>query len=203
MENEEYKPMATHPLREDGAFEEPLSSISDGSYRTVPRDGNCLYHAVAILLYPSLAENPQKLKRLESLFKAADVSSVVYETYLESIEECFSEGVNCSTEAGLLFVGMLRLAVSSYIKTNKAEYSAFFLEEEDIETYLRLHVDPMGERAGEIEIQTICKIFEVSLEVIQILSTGCTRLVYGGSGVKHYLLHTPDHFEPYYPPDKN
>lgn len=179
-----------------------LALLTGGEYVPAPRDGNCLYFTIAFLVYSDFISRPALLAELVGMFDQASISSVVYEPYLESIQECLEinkTGYEMDEADWMLFIGLFRLAVSSYLKINKKEYQEFITE--DIETYVKHNVDPMGRRAGELEITVLCKVLGIRIEVIQVQNDCCTMIEYGEYGNKYAILHTPDHFEPLYRPE--
>lgn len=174
-----------------------IASLPFSHYINIPRDGNCLYSSFAMSMHPSICANGMGNK--SNLFIKAGVSEAVYESYEESLEE-FLEQKPTSVESLRreeldLFVGYLRLVVSSHLKVHSEEYNGYI--EQGIEEYTRKNVDRMGERAGDLEIAVLSKEFECKITVYTPDSTGYKKIEYGSSFESFSnIMHTPDHFEP-------
>ncbi|KAI4291639.1 ubiquitin thioesterase protein OTUB2 [Pancytospora philotis] len=193
-------PIGEHPLYTDPAYAESMQELDGHFFVKVPRDGNCFYTSYARLVYPLVGGRAARdaFMGKKALFDAAGASPAVYETYMEHIEELLdSKGAAELLEDDLMaIVGYLRLAVASYIETD-ASFFGEFLPETDPAAYVQECVNPMGQRAGEVEMAAISRVFDFRLTVVTVQKEGCSRYSYG-QGPDISILHTPDHFEPLY-----
>lgn len=203
-ENGALKQLKTHPLNDDPLFSKSIKKLPYKSYREVDRDGNCLYSAFVMLIYPFLrdAEKLEEFLGLGPLLEEAKVDPVVYESYIESIRDIFAvnDGVRgvedlCSDDWNV-FIGYIRMAVSSHVLTNADKYSEF-LPDCTVESYVRTQIDPMGERAGEMEIIAVSRLFKYKISIVYLVHDSYKTTSYG-EGDLMTILHTPDHFEPMY-----
>lgn len=195
------RPLSEHPLMADPSFSPAISAIPYARYSAVPRDGNCLYSSVARLLFPHLRDAPFRARFLGLVpqFEEAGVSYVVHETYTESLAEILSADrriESISDDEWNLFVGYLRIAVSSHLLLHEEEYSGF-LPDCALRGYVRSQVDPMGGRAGQVEIIALARIFGLEISVVYLGDSSYNTMTYG-EGPSINILFTPDHFEPIY-----
>lgn len=195
-------PLSEHILYNDAQYGAALHTLRSRSFRKVERDGNCLYLSFAMLVYPFLSAPAARESFLGTtpLFEEAGASAVAYETFIEIISDFLDAGKHIdavSDEEWIQIIGYLRMAASAYLLMHKEDYESF-LSETTIEHYTKQHVDPMGERAGEIEIIALSSLFRYEVHIVQTGTDGrCTTISYG-KGDQIMILHTPDHFEPLY-----
>lgn len=202
MDTRRQRPISEHPLSSDGKYSGAMHGLGYDFYREINHDGNCLYSSFACLVYPFLAvpERRQAFLGLTPLFEGAGASPVAYETYIELLGDLGTGQPmeDLSEDEWNLFIGYLRMAVASHLRVHAEEYAGF-IPGSNIEAYAAMHVDPMGERAGEVEIIALSRIFDYRIEVVSVREDGCAKMSYGREADGAVtILHTPDHFEPLY-----
>ncbi|KAI5168684.1 hypothetical protein PAEPH01_0330 [Pancytospora epiphaga] len=195
------KRVTDHPLYRDPQFSSAFEKIKHKFYVDVPRDGNCFYRSFAELQEKILNSREERhifLNHTE-MFEKANISPVVYETYTESIAEMPYLRVpeDITGDEWDLIVGYLRLTAGAYVKTHPEEFSDFV---GDVERYTASNIDPMGQRAGEVEVIAICRAFSCQIQMVSILNNEYKSVKYS-QGPTYTILHTPDHFEPLYEND--
>lgn len=200
MSSKKKRALSEHPLSKDIEYSNTISTLQYDFYREIPHDGNCFYWSYAYLTYPFLAdrEKKQKFLGLTALFEQADASPVAYETYIESLNDLSTDRPleDLSDDEWNLFIGYLRMAVASYLRIHAGEYAGF-IPGGDVNAYATAHVDPMGERAGQIEIIALSKVFDYRIDMVSVQKNSYSTVAYG-YGDTIAILHTPDHFEPLY-----
>lgn len=201
MSNSLLKPISSHPLNKDPIFSKTMSMLPCKYYIDVNRDGNCLYSCMARFIFLNLDNETDRSRffDLTPSFEKAGISYVVYESYIESINDLISSKrpiETLSDDEWNLFVGYLRLAVAAHLLNNDEEYKQFF-PNCDVQNYVRSCVDPMGGRAEQIEIIAISRIFNYEITVFYLNPDGYNPMVFG-KGRSVNILYSPDHFEPVY-----
>lgn len=191
--------IASHPLASDPKIGRSLERLPFKNYRECKRDGNCFYYCIALLIFPLLREPEFRAKFFSFVdsFEQAGFSSVVYESYMESIEDIVaSKSIEDLSQDDMnLFVGYLRLIVSTHLRTNEKEYQEFLGCE--VGAYARRKIEAMGQRAGYIEIVALSRSLPLKMSIYDV-NSGEINEVRLGEGYPVSILHTPDHFEPIY-----
>lgn len=188
-----------HPLYKDCRYEKAFLSIKDLKFKECKRDGNCLYRAISILIFPYLKDNEFKGKFLSFKGKCenAGFNDSVVEWYIESIEELQSKTLHDLQEDDyLLIIAYLRMICSAEAQ-NRAELYQGFIEQ-DIKEYCQISINPMNERAGDLEISILANALQIEIKILSIMEEVLQEVTYGQGNIQIKILHTPDHFEPLY-----
>lgn len=195
-------PISKHPLQNDRIYFESMKELQEHFYRECERDGNCLYSAISLQIFP-LLKTDQFKERFFSFtksFNQLNISKVVYETYIENIEEMIeTQQIEDLSEENILnLTGYLRLICSSYAILHSSRYDAFIEQScGSIKEYCTKFIDPMYQRGGDLEIAVLSNALELKIVIVSVLENGCMRVSFG-EGKEIKILHTPDHFEPLY-----
>lgn len=191
--------VAGHPLAGDPKIGKSLRRLPFKNYRKCKRDGNCLYYCITLLIFPLFKKAEFKTRFLSFVdsFQRTGFSSVVYESYMESIEDIVAnKSIEDLVQDDLnVFVGYLKLTVSAHLRINEEEYRDFLGC--NVETYARKKVEAMGQRAGHIEIMALSRSLCLEISVYDVSSGEINEMKFG-EGHPINILHTPDHFEPIY-----
>jgi len=189
--------LSSHPLAADSKFASAMQALAETSYREVNRDGNCLYASIALHIFPLLSNLDFKsgFFGFTEAFKTVGVSSVVYECYISAIEDLL-DAVTIDTmefEDITVLIAYLRLICSTHAILNSERYQSFV--ERDLKRYCAECIDPMEQRAGELELAVLSDALKLRIRVISV-ADGVNSTFGEGEEIK--ILHTPDHFEPIY-----
>lgn len=188
-----------HALANDPKIGRILKCIPFKRYRKCNRDGNCLYTSIALQIFPLLQERDFRtiFFSFVDCFEHAGFSNVVYESFMESISDVAStKSIDDLTQDDLnSFVGYLRLIVSAHLRANEEDYHEFLGC--PVKTYARRSVEPMGQRAGHVEIVALSRSLPLEITIYDVNSGKINEMKFG-EGHPVSILHTPDHFEPVY-----
>ena len=195
----ELQPIESHPLYKDKKFEKALISLKNMKFRECKRDGNCLYRTIAILVFPFLKNFNFRERFLSFKEKSmrAGYGETVIDWYIESIEEIKSKNLEeLSEDNFLLLIAYIRMICSSEAQDNKEKYQSYILE--DLKEYCNKNIDPMEQRAGDIELSILANAFKMRIKLFVVLNENLQIEEYGEGEVEIKIQHTPDHFEPLY-----
>lgn len=192
-------PISEHPLQTDQKYSESMKKVEESFYRECEKDGNCLYNAISLQIFPMLKvdEFKRHFFSFSKSFDQIDISSIVYETYVENIEET-TQTQQIEDLNTLNLIGYLRLICSTYAILNSSKYEAFIDQEnKSMKEYCNKNIDPMYQRGGDLEISVLAEALKLKITVISVLENECMKVSFG-EGKEIKILHTPDHFEPLY-----
>ncbi|KAM0681322.1 hypothetical protein GINT2_000522 [Glugoides intestinalis] len=188
-----------HPMMKDEKYGEEFMKLPLKCYRQCIRDGNCLYSAIAILIFPlfNIEEFKNNFFNFEKEFNRYGITDIVYEPLIDSIRDFIEQKEDASFilySDFLAFISYLRFVCSAYAVENKEKYNGFVLG--DIEDYCRSNVDPMEQRGGELEFAVLADALKIKIEVIYALEKENLVVSFGKGENLIKVLHTPDHYEP-------
>lgn len=189
----------SHSLFEDQKFSKAMTEIQNMKFRNCKRDGNCLYRAIAILIFPFLKDSNFRTNILsfKEKFHKAEFSDTVIDWYMESIEDMKSKDLeNLSEDEFLLLIAYLRMVCSAEAQCHSEKYQNYILK--DLKDYCHKNIDPMEQRAGDLEISILANALKIHIKLYVVLDENLQKREYGTGDIEIKILHTPDHFEPLY-----
>ncbi|KAK6089835.1 hypothetical protein P3W45_001183 [Vairimorpha bombi] len=178
------------------------------SYRSIKRDGNCMYLSIGIQLINYVRSHPEFRQKWDSFleksiqyFNNMKIEEFTYSDYLETIKNLVDNDVgfeDLDKYSLYEIIYFLRLVISAEMRNNSSKYEPFLVDM-SVSDYCKHNVEPFFSEAGYIEIGALVEILPLNIEVIDIQeqTENCTR-VYGIHDDAITIIHTPNHFEPGY-----
>lgn len=195
-----YEFLINHPLYSDLHYKNAIDSIPFKKYAVIDRDGNCLYSSISVVFYNYLLNNPNYYELLASykaFFDNTGISEIVSETYLEALGDLLKEKKTCDLMDKydwLMIIGLLRLITASYLKINENRFKDFMCCS-GIESYIKTEIEPMGKRAGELEINVLAEFLNYQVNIFYLDADLFRTHSIGKGKTIVNLLFTPDHYE--------
>ncbi|CAD7951115.1 unnamed protein product [Amoebophrya sp. A25] len=207
-------------------FAQKVDALPFRLLRRCRRDGNCFYRSYLFGLFHGMCTDVAFRKRIRTLLDSslAYCEAAGYDRFaIEEMHEELMEVLNGVfkdvdtpvdvAEVEKLFqsddmnypICFFRCLTSSFMKQNKDDFLPFLTMYTTIQAFCMSEVDPLWREADELQVQALCRYFEVPARIFyldQSPGTACTihELLFGQATSRIDFLYRPGHYELLYDP---